>query len=379
MKADYFVKTSTLQEVQQIVEHSHFIEKELSCPVFENAYILPFRPFNAGVVDNLKQGIQGTQACERYRIGYPFDEESVVKENEGVIYMGYMKSVFGHCITDDIKRVWFLFSEEYKRLEKKGVQCVYILPEDKKISDAFVSLMEVIGIDVHKWRKITTNTQFSSVYVPDNSLIYNNGERYWTKEFKGIVDRIKFSMIGEKCPEEKSFPKLYFSRSDFADVGKEFGEKTLEIMFRVKGFEIIHPETLSFRQQLQLVASCQEFVATEGSVSHWALFCAPRTRVVLLRKANYVNTYQVAINEVADVKVTYIDAHYSHVDERWPWGGPFYLFDTPQLQKYMGLSVHWFPVWCYPSYWWYQLKGTKWMKKYVANRKVFRNIEKRIL
>lgn len=144
------------------------------------------------------------------------------------------------------------------------------------------------------------------------------------------------------------------------------------------GYFVIHPELHSLADQIALVDKCLYLATTEGSVSHLAVFCKSGTSLVIIRKADYINTYQVAINEVADLKVTYIDAHHSHVaDERWPWSGPFYLCTTTYLHNYFGKNPFWVPPCLHCMYWWYRLRQTKWMQQYVSNRHIIKKIEKR--
>jgi len=364
-----------LDESRRKIGHSHFLDKTLSVQCYEDAYILPCRHFNAGVADANGIGVLGTQACERYKVGYPFNQNDVEISDDVVIYMGYLKSIFGHCITDNIKREWFIQTEEYRQLMSQGAICVYILPEDEMLSPVFVSIMGRIGIDVNSWRRITKETHFKKIYVPDNSLIYDNDERYWTREFQRTVNRIKIAFY-----QNNTYPsKIYYSRSRFSDISREYGEKRIEDEFKKKGYTIVYPEKENLADQIGMVMNCTHFASTEGSVSHWVLFCKENTDVVILRKADYINTYQVAINEVANINATYIDANYSKVDDnRWPWAGPFFLYVTPQLLKYLGSSFV-VPYVLNPKYWWYIMRNTNCMKRYITNRHLVRRFESYIL
>ena len=376
MDVDYrFVKSQSVDELRKITEHHHLLDNPLVCKHYDNAYILPHRHFNAGVVDSACNGVSGTQACERYKVGYPFDTPSVVVCDCDVIYMGYLKSVFGHCITDNIKRIWFLYTAEFEKLKLNGIECVYVLPEDAELSPIFIDMMKNIGIDVDKWRCVRQNTKFRRIYVPDSSLIYRDGERYWTNDFKETILRIK-KAYSKFFTSESLLHKVYFSRSSFVDISHEVGEKDIEEVFEKNGFEIIHPESIPFVKQMQIVSQCSEFVATEGSVSHWVVFCSPNTNVTILRKADYVNTYQVVINEVADVKVTYVDAHMSNVDKRWPWGGPFFLCKTPQFCNFCGCSKWQVPYIITPKYLWYRFSNMSLVRKYISNRRIVKKLER---
>ena len=72
----------------------------------------------------------------------------------------------------------------------------------------------------------------------------------------------------------------------------------------------------------------------------------------LLRKANYCNTFQVAINKARQLNVTYIDVNKSNVlphDVRICWG-PFFLYQSRELSRFAGVKPVPFPVGSYVKY-----------------------------
>ena len=67
----------------------------------------------------------------------------------------------------------------------------------------------------------------------------------------------------------------------------------MENVFRKKGFKVFSPEELTVKQQIALLMNCDEFASTEGSCAHNSIFCKPGTKVLILRKADYANSYQI--------------------------------------------------------------------------------------
>ena len=109
---------------------------------------------------------------------------------------------------------------------------------------------------------------------------------------------------------------------------------------------------------------CKSFAATEGSISHNAVFCEPGSDVVIVRKCNDVNKYQMAVNEIADVNVTYIDAHHStKVPKDAPWVGPFYLYINNKLEEYYGFKIFHFPRVLTFSWWLYYYYDSALLKR----------------
>lgn len=133
---------------------------------------------------------------------------------------------------------------------------------------------------------------------------------------------------------------------------REFWEKSIERVFKKLGYRIIYPESLSVDDQITLLNNCKYFAATEGSISHSSIFCKPRTSVVIIRKSHLVYSYQLSINEMADLNVTYIDAHRSaNLNKAVPYYGPFYLCINRNLERYVGHKILHLPYWLDPM--WY--------------------------
>ena len=142
------------------------------------------------------------------------------------------------------------------------------------------------------------------------------------------------------------------------------------------GYAIFCPEKLTLDEQLLLLKNCREFVAAEGSIAHNSIFCQPGTRITILRKADYVNNYQLAINEMRSLDVTYVDIH--HSVPPYPKSitiGPFYLCVTQNLERFVGRRIPHLPYWMLPSYWWFVVRRIAWMERYISNRKFVRRIE----
>lgn len=193
--------------------------------------------------------------------------------------------------------------------------------------------MANVNYDSLEW--INSPTQFNNVIIPDNSFINTPFGRIYTEEFVDIIKKIKTSVISHfKDKKIEIFDKIYLTRTSLKDNGsRDFGEKFLENVFYKKGYKIISPEKYSIYEQVLFVMSCKSLAVTEGSISHNAIFCKDGTELILLLKADYVNGYQPAINSMANINVTYIDAHWTPHNEM-PWAGPFYMNITPYFAKW---------------------------------------------
>lgn len=332
-------------------------EEELGYRKYGNARILPQmgRFLSGGVSAQDGTYLKDTSFVEDlYDGSYPYNESIVEYRNKDAVFLGCWFPVYGHAITDSIKRLWFLFSPEFQELKESAEK------EGKEIDLAFVYLggtldvagymkdiLRTLGLDINSFTRIIGNVvQYNNVYIPDNSLIEKDRLRHWTSQYKFLVNK-----ICDYCRDDNGvYPeKVYLTRTAIND-GKDFGEKELENIFAQRGFTVFSPEKMTFQQQVALMQHCRILVSTEGSVSHNSQFCKDGTQVVILRKADAYNEYTYMINSLRNLDVTYVEAHHT-ILSRVPWGGHFFLWRTKYLNRYLGENVReksrWFSLMWY--------------------------------
>ena len=78
---------------------------------------------------------------------------------------------------------------------------------------------------------------------------------------------------------------------------------------------------------------------TEGSISHNAVFMSKGANLEIVRKVPFVNEYQIALNEINNLHVTYIDAHLSVFARKDALAaGPFFIYVNDNLIRFSGIK-----------------------------------------
>lgn len=337
--------------------------------------------YDGGVVDAQGHFVEASGLHEAPCLVGGSYSVSFQKSCAKAIYIGFLLPEWGNTITDSLKKLWFLNTSEGKQLLLEGAEVVYVTFENEPLKEYQLELFRLAGFDATKWKQITQPTQFSEVIVPGNSLVTSpNDVRFYYSDFLQIVRKIKSEAAA--CAEKEGWKfdseKIYLTRTRWKQ-GRDSNEKQIEDIFRRLGYHIISPEQLGVVRQIMLLSSCCCMAATEGSISHNALFMSPDSELIILQKADYVNDYQLMINEISDLRVTYIPAHHSTlVNQEMPWGGPFYLCLTPQLKAWSGLSLRILPVGLQPQYWKYCLLHSRWLtslklRVYLLYRRLRKN------
>ena len=196
-----------------------------------------------------------------------------------------------------------------------------------------MELLQLIGIDVNRMKPIYQLTQYETLYVAD-ACFYTKGEeeRFYTKEYTKLIH----SITDRITPIKED--KIYLTRTALKH-GRDIGEKDIENVFKRLGYKIISPEKLSLYTQLAYIKGCKILATTEGSISHNAVFMSRGTNVVIIRKCSFVNEYQIALNEINDLNVTYIDAHLSvFARQDVLTAGPFFLYVNDNMIRFSAIE-----------------------------------------
>lgn len=202
------------------------------------------------------------------------------------IYLGYFLPIWGHCITDNLKKLWFLATPIGKNLISKGYELVCVVHKNRELPENFKVLLQYLDIDLDRIRVIDKEAFFRELVVPQDSL---DSKHRYNMDFKLTIERICSQIPVWKNPIEK----VYFSRSKFrSSHAGDFGEHWVEEAFRKLGYRIYHPETMSLSDQLEILHNCKSFASTDGSSCHNAMFCQPGTECVVITKVPLIIPYQ---------------------------------------------------------------------------------------
>lgn len=203
-------------------------------------------------------------------------------ENQKYCYCGHFHTHFGHFlfetlaslhmnfwIAEDVK---FLFHPFHKD-QKDWRQIPFVL-------DAFL----LLGIDIERVEVIKEDTVYSNVMILPRPVVINH---YIKKECISVYRSIRNAVDINKDNNPK---KLYLSRSKLPADTRAMGiEKELDQLFMKMGFFVIHPEELSFVDQICLVKGADYLAGQEGSALHLSLFMRKNSKVISLTSRQHIN------------------------------------------------------------------------------------------
>ena len=296
--------------VKDIFHKNYFVDKKLGFRVIERGTVLPHKvnpgKFNwgkGGIVDSEGEYIRGTHVSAGVGESYTPHPQDIKYSSETVIYLGLFINTWGHAITDNVRRLWFLKSDRFNREFKNcPLICLPWKGEPLEQHKNFRRLLEILEVDVDRLRQIKQPTRFDKIILPDEMFYC---DKTFTAEYRETIDRVRHFALKNRTPTSSKKIYYFYGRN-------QIGEERLAKYFVSKGYAVFQPEFLTTDEQLNLLINAESFASTLGSCSHNSLFLRDNAEAIFIPRSAIIFTqYQAAIDQVHPVKATYIDSSFS--------------------------------------------------------------------
>ena len=314
---------------------NHFVDRKLNFKVLEGATVLPTKNIfvdgqwtwgSGGLVDNCGHFVKESFIFNG--AGDAYTPTDVAQSSATVVYLGMFYPVWGHCLNDNIRRLWFLQSDAFKDYFK-DCALVYVAWRDIPLTAQknFCRLLELLDVDVERLQVITRPTRFENVILPDESFFATDDTRFFTPEYRETIDRVKSFALKNRTP---SAEKVYFFHG-----ANQFGEKRLANYFGAKGYAIVRPEELTLDAQLNILINARILASTLGSSSHNSIFLREGAEAIWIPRApnKFTGGYQQAMDQAAKLNVTYVDSSLSIFED---FREPHCYIVSRGLKKFFG-------------------------------------------
>lgn len=344
-----FVAESAKRRIEEENAFEHLSGEAPRILELENACVVPRSRASAGGMFADGRRIPDSAFGEAIPVGDepPNVFSDVPFEDEEVVYIGMLLPAWGHCLTDNLRHLWFLVDDRYGSL--KNCTMVYTAWNRDPLPENFFKILDHLGVARSRLRKIGNPVRFRKVHFPTPCF---RGEttagrhfRTYTREYGRLIEK-----VGAGIPPHAGADSVYLTRNGLQPY-RDCGEGLVEDAFLRAGYAVVRPDSLSLEDQIALLKGCRRLAGTDGSVLHNSVFLSRGASLAIVRKADYFNSYQGALNQLRDLDVTYIDAHKSVMNsaER-PYEGPFFMYVSGHLAKFAGIRKGPFPVFLFVRY-----------------------------
>jgi O-antigen biosynthesis protein WbqL len=233
--------------------------------------------------------------------------------------------IYGHFLLECLPKLYLL-----SLLRDLGVR--FQLPLSSCIPDwvrALVALY-VDESDILYYDKDRQYISASSFIIP--SMLHT--EHNFHPAFNLMVaDTLRRAGITPRQREPGSAVRIYLSRRKFRSGWHKLrNEDEVEQVMERLGFAIVHPQLLSIREQLRLMASADVIAGEYGSALHNAMFSRAGTKIISL---NCINWYQSMIGRLRRHRVAFVppaDGYFRTWRERHE-GAQGFSIDLAQLER----------------------------------------------
>ena len=288
-------------------------DAKLEVDVIERGVVLPSRVvgfgiYTGGVCDeNLnfvagywrKKGGGSKRTFNCLEESYDVDRKDIVQIDEDVIFGGLLAEHFGHFLTECLCRLWYVLQNP-----ESNSKIIFVTTlkngKHRSFTDDFLKLM---GIDAERIIYVDKPMQFRSITVPEQAQYDFN---CLTKEF------LYPYLVMQSRVKPGNLKKIYLTRTgfEFRKHGNVhcFNEKYFEDFFKARGFEIVSPEKLKIEEQISLIMGADEIAANLGTLTHFAIFCKPDAKFIMINRTNkYISATQAAINTTLELNYYIVD------------------------------------------------------------------------
>lgn len=337
---DLYVNNENEKAYRNNEKRDYLRKTPLTAKEVENGIILPAKGDPSvswalgGVLDKDGNFIKESRTKNEFVFGgvYEYDKNSVQQYDETVVFMGPFICHWGHFICDQISRLWYVLPDIKKY---RVAYCGWNWgSEQTSLWGNFLEFMHLLGLDDDQLIDVKTPMQFRSVIIPEFSFIPNEfyTQNYYTEEFKNIFRTVTGNV---KVTEVDVYSHIYFTRGKFSGaLSKERGEDKIEALFAANGYKVFSPEQLSLSEQIYYMNNCEYIAAISGSITHNLLFARSGQKVIVLNKMDSKNEYQMLIDNIMDVNISYVDV-FAKVFPVCFGLGPFLIGINRNLTKFL--------------------------------------------
>lgn len=295
----------------------------------KNATILPFRPADqyawtgkGGVVNENGQYVP-LSATYNFVNGQ-YDFENATYQDKKVVYCGYMVNHWGHFLVDAVNRLWY-----FLEADNSVDNYIFIVNEneERELKGNYKEFLVLLKI----WDKIefvNKPTTYREVIVPESG--YQRGICY-TPKYLSIFDTIAANAPID--PAWVPHQKIYLSRSMLPRAFEfEFGFDTSDHYFDKNGYTVMYPEKVPLAEMIFYIRNAQVVATVSGSTPHNIFFAQQGKKIEILERCAYIDDWQVYVNRMKELQVTYIDGHFSIYSVSML--GPFIMGYTDEMKQF---------------------------------------------
>ncbi|KAB7782442.1 glycosyltransferase family 61 protein [Methylorubrum populi] len=211
------------------------------------------------------------------------------------IYGGRFNPHYGHYLVESIPRLW--------RIAREGLAGRKILMHGEGDPTGWLQLDHVrttwegLGLTQDDFAHFDYPVRIRELTVPLPSL---QQQTFAHPVFGELCRKIGQSVLGTLAERPINTTPVYLSKTRLGSgVNVVVGEDVVEQRLAAEGFDIIHPQELSLREQIALFDERSVILGTAGSAFHTSVFSSRPSRQIAISPINSVNSNYVLFDKLS--------------------------------------------------------------------------------
>ncbi len=233
------------------------------------------------------------------------------------LYLGHAFTHFGHFMLETISALYWV-------REVDAEVSLLFHPFEEAGENVFthyghgVECLKLLGISPERVVIATADLAVDELLLPPRAYDMTNGPHY---DFSDVYRSLRNAAM--RSPGALQAKRIYLSRRRLKrrERGRLANEAAIERRMKGRGFTVLHPERMSFSDQIRAAAAADILAGVDGSALHLAAFMRPGARVLVLETRRRRNVLK--LNALMQVETIAVPA------TRKPGGA--YAIDPAQL------------------------------------------------
>ena len=194
---------------------------------------------------------------------------------EGYVFCGELLAHFGHFILESIARLWPALNET--AFTSRTPVVLSRASVETMASKSYVSgIFAALNIDSTRMMAFDSPCFLENVLIPAPAFEIR---RHAYANFFSLTSRIGSNLLGAQAVTQSEIP-LYLSKAKLRKgLSKIFNESEIEEELKRYGVTVVHPEQMSFSDQIRSIESHRCILGSVGSAFHTMLFTSGAKRV----------------------------------------------------------------------------------------------------
>ncbi|MFZ2727301.1 MAG: glycosyltransferase 61 family protein [Methylococcaceae bacterium] len=193
------------------------------------------------------------------------DRDNAKEIENKAIYGGMLFDHYGHFLLESLARVWYIYN---------STEDVYFYYPHKnnfiynELATWQKTILRGLFSNTERIKIINEPLVFKELIIPDAGFVI--------KQFFAKTQAETLLLLGQNIKASNSScavvpDKIWLSRS-LLNKGLIAGERKFELALSAEGFAIVHPETLSIEEQIELFEKASIIAGFTGSAFHTIVF-----------------------------------------------------------------------------------------------------------